>query len=243
MLTRLAGFMLEGNAVSRPKKFVMFAFSVLVRARLVVFDSLAASATETFTVMMSPTRLGRRRRHRKLGKLRRGIADRRELGPAVDLLDAVDRRACRQARDRAEQQNRFQRLHIPVPQLLVTTTGVRRVMLAMRGETVAPMPASALTVPWPVTIAVIWRKETGLSTVTFSPRPPSLIALPVAVSCTPGTSKVMVTVEPLLTRIGWRTSSLRTLSPARSTRRVCMPMSASMLVAVPDITLEGSTKT
>ena len=37
----------------------------------------------------------------------------------------------------------------------------------------------------------------------------------------PGASKIMVTVEPLVTSVGRRTSSRRTLSPACSTRRVC----------------------
>ena len=103
------------------------------------------------------------------------------------------------------------------------------------------MPETALTAPGPVTVALIWRNETGFCTVTVSPKPPSLSARPVAVRSTPGASKLIVTVVPLVTRIGRRTSSPRTLSPARSTRRVCMPTRPSILVAVLDMTLAGAT--
>ena len=84
-----------------------------------------------------------------------------------------------------------------------------------------------VTVPGPVTMAVIMRKEAGFWTVTVSPMPPSLMARPMAVSSTPGASKVMVTVWPLVTTIGRRTSSARTASPARSMRRACMPSTAA----------------
>src|ERR1700744_2049931 len=63
IFTRLVGSAPCGKALasspSRPKKLVRFASSELVRERVVVFDSLATSATVTFTVMMSPGRLAR----------------------------------------------------------------------------------------------------------------------------------------------------------------------------------------
>ncbi len=65
---------------------------------------------------------------------------------------------------------------------------------------------AARTVPAPVTMALTMRKEAGFCTVTVSPTPPSLMARPMAVRSTPGASKVMVTVWPLVTTIGWRRS-------------------------------------
>src|ERR1700761_4507766 len=59
ILTTLAGSMLLGRAFSSPKKLVRLASSELVREREVVFDNLAALATETVTVITSPTRLAR----------------------------------------------------------------------------------------------------------------------------------------------------------------------------------------
>src|ERR1700742_108402 len=59
ILTRLDGSIDVGSDFSSPKKLVRLASSELVRERLVVFCSFAASAIETFTVMMSPTRLAR----------------------------------------------------------------------------------------------------------------------------------------------------------------------------------------
>src|ERR1043166_2634341 len=59
VLSRLAGSMPFGSTFSRPKKLAMLASSELGREREVVFDSLAASATETLTVIPSPTRLAR----------------------------------------------------------------------------------------------------------------------------------------------------------------------------------------
>src|ERR1700744_4024936 len=59
IFTRLPGSMLLGRAFSRPKKLVRLASSELVRLVGVVLDILGASATETFTVMTSPTWVAR----------------------------------------------------------------------------------------------------------------------------------------------------------------------------------------
>ena len=67
----------------------------------------------------------------------------------------------------------------------------------------------ARTVPGAVTMPEIMRKEAGFWTVTVSPTPPSLMARPMAVSSTPGASNCMVTVWPLVTTMGRRTSSAR----------------------------------
>src|ERR1700751_766788 len=59
ILTTLLGSMLLGRAFSRPKKLVKLASSELARVRLVEFDNFAASATDTFTVITSPTWVAR----------------------------------------------------------------------------------------------------------------------------------------------------------------------------------------
>src|SRR6185503_15469974 len=59
ILTRLEGSITGGITFSRPKKLVRLALSELVRLREVVFCILAVSATETFTVITSPTCMAR----------------------------------------------------------------------------------------------------------------------------------------------------------------------------------------
>src|SRR3569623_642486 len=59
ILTRLPGVIAEGSTDSPPKKLVRLASSEMVREREVEFDSLAGSATETFTVITSPIWLAR----------------------------------------------------------------------------------------------------------------------------------------------------------------------------------------
>src|SRR5476651_2532165 len=59
ILTTLVGSMVGDRTFSRPNKLVRLASSDLVRLREVVFCSLAVSATETFTVITSPTCMAR----------------------------------------------------------------------------------------------------------------------------------------------------------------------------------------
>ena len=110
-----------GSAFSRPKKLVRLASSELVRVRDVLLDSLAVSATETLTVMTSPTWLARgswkkllraRLPQRIAGMADRrqlrecaaticgvgGISHRRQLRGLADSLDAVHARSSRTRR-------------------------------------------------------------------------------------------------------------------------------------------------
>src|ERR1043165_5006254 len=59
ILTTLVGSKAGVTTFSKPKKLVRLAFSELVRLREVVFCILAVSATETFTVITSPTCMAR----------------------------------------------------------------------------------------------------------------------------------------------------------------------------------------
>src|SRR3954470_5904615 len=59
ILTRLEGVMLLGSTFSRPNRLSMPALSVLVRLRAVEVCILAASVTETFTVITSPICMAR----------------------------------------------------------------------------------------------------------------------------------------------------------------------------------------
>ena len=71
--------------------------------------------------------------------------------------------------------------------------------------------------------------------MTVSPMPPSLMARPLAVSATPGASNVMVTVEPLVTTIGWRTSSIaHDLAGAQHAARFHAARAASIAVTTPE---------
>ena len=107
-----------GSAFSRPKKLVRLALSELVRLREVVFCSLAVSATETFTVITSPTCMARGSWkklcapgcHSELlpwvigagrGNVRHdlgagGIAHRRQLGGLADIFE------CRSSAEQAD---------------------------------------------------------------------------------------------------------------------------------------------
>src|SRR6478752_2082338 len=59
ILITLVGSKAGVTTFSKPKKLVRLAFSELVRLREVVFCILAVSATDTFTVITSPTCMAR----------------------------------------------------------------------------------------------------------------------------------------------------------------------------------------
>src|SRR3974390_603102 len=141
-------------------------------------------------------RCGGLRRHgqRHLAPLR--IDDRGELGRRADVLDPIN---CAAARERGGDQHQGNAVLQKIAHVISDH--------GLVGTSVA---SPARTSPSPVTTHDTWRKDTGFCTTTVSPRPPSVMARPVAVSVMPGTLNVIVTVEPLATRMGMRTSSSRT---------------------------------
>ena len=161
------------------------------------------------------TRRGRRGGHRQLHLALLRIGDRRELRRCADILDAIDRAAARQRRDQGDRADGGFPTHLTHDVLFFPDHGFDASWGSSDRRRIAGAnfagPGHDGRRPGGT------RRDSALSTV--SPMPPSLTARPVAVSEIPGRLKVMVTVSPLLTRTGMRTSSARTGSPARSSRR------------------------
>ena len=132
ILTRLEGSIAGGSTFSRPKKLVRLASSELVRLREVVFCSLAVSATETFTVITSPTCMARgswkklcapgchselltwhdrrgAREFRPRSGCRPDCRPAASLGASPILSEAVQRRTGRQRRPPASKREKFQK--------------------------------------------------------------------------------------------------------------------------------------